>query len=822
MKPPSLQRMPRPLVCFPEGKTTVAKVVYAKLCYEFESCCFLENVREQSQKHGLNYLHDKLLFELLKDEPPHNCTAEVVGSKFVLRRLANKKVLIVLNDVNGFEQLEYLAREFVCLGPGSRVIITTRDKHLLIRRVDKIHEVKELNFQDSLKLFSLVAFRDSNPQMEYIELSERAVAYTKGNPLALKVFGFTFPFQKYRRENKDHVMRLLDACGFYATIGIETLQDKALGTDAIEGIMLDMSQIRELHLSADIFKKMAKLRLLKFYSPFNGRSCKMHLPTGLESLPHKLRYLHWNEYPLMSLPSTFSGEMLVQLRMPRSHVKKLWDGLQDFVNLKGIDLTASTQLMELPDLSKATKLEIQNIAHCVNLSHVHPSILSLDTLVDFVLYGCKKLKSLHLRSVKYIVLNGCFNLQEFSLTSGEINVLNLRGTAIETLDISIGRLSKIEKLSVCQSLKYVPKELPSLTCLSELNLHNCRQLDMPNLHNLLDALRSVRKLILDECCNFSRVPCNIKHLWCLEYLSLRDCTGLRFIPQLPPSAEHLDAINCTSLETVLPLMPLRQPGQNDISISFENCLKLDEHSKYGITEYANFTMKHVAYANDSGSHHLNKRGGAVCFPGSKVPEWFENRTTTPACVTVQLPPPSHLLGFAFCVVLSQFQSNAKYEYHQIVCRWCLEDGKSVGYIRRWYYKAIRELNSDHVYVWFCEPKHIGLIGIKECGVCPIYTSKYYSFTNHRELDMMLEHRAREITMAVGNSDETESNGIKTQVQNQEKDSSCYCLPGMSLVEAIMEIGKHLRWSNWEISGRFFVCLLIEKQMEKNRNRKMYS
>lgn len=109
------------------------------------------------------------------------------------------------------------------------------------------------------------------------------------------------------------------------------------------------------------------------------------------------------------------------------------NGLQDFVNLKGIDLTASTQLMELPDLSKATKLEIQNIAHCVNLSHVHPSILSLDTLVDFVLYGCKKLKSLHLRSVKYIVLNGCFNLQEFSLTSGEINVLNLRGTAIETL-----------------------------------------------------------------------------------------------------------------------------------------------------------------------------------------------------------------------------------------------------------------------------------------------------------------------------------------------------------------------------------------------------
>ncbi|RDX96744.1 putative disease resistance protein, partial [Mucuna pruriens] len=897
------------------GKTTVAKVVFAKLCSQYESCCFLENVREQSQKHGLNYLHDKLLFELLKDEHPHNSTAEVVGSKFVMRRLESKKVLIVLDDVNGFEQLEYLAREFVCLGPGSRVIITTRDKHLLVGRVDKIHEVKELSFQDSLELFSLVAFRNSsNPQMEYKELSERAVAYAKGTPLALKVLGSLFysknreiwesalsKLKKYPNvqiqnvlklsydelddaekdifldiafffegEDKDHVIRLLDACGFYATIGIETLQDKALitisknnkiqmhqliqemgweivrqeslkdperrsrlrdseevcailknnsGTDAIEGIMLDVSQIRELHLSADIFKKMAKLRLLKFYSPFTGRSCNMHFPAVLESFPPKLRYLHWNDYPLMSLPSTFSPEMLVQLRMWHSHVKKLWDGLQDFANLKEIDLTASTQLMELPDLSKATKLEILNLSHCQNLSYVHPSILSLDTLVDFVLYGCKKLKSLHLRSVKYLTLNGCLNLKEFSLASGEINVLDLRGTAIETLDMSIGRLSKIEKISVCQSLKNVPKGLPSLTCLSELNLHNCGQLDTSNLHNLLDASRSVRKLVLDECCNLSQVPHNIKHLWCLEYLSLRDCMRLRYIPQLPPSVGHLDAINCTSLETVLPLRPSRKLAQSDIKISFENCLKLDEHSQFSIEEYANFTMKHVAHANDMGPRHVNRSGGAVCLPGSKVPEWFESRTTTQASVTVQLSPHSHLLGFVFCVVLSQFRSNAKHEYHQIACKWCLEDGKSkrVGYIHRWYYKAITALESDHVYVWyepscekiveavkesrandgecitddinvsfefcvethkFCEPKQIGLIGIKGCGVCPINISKYYSFTNHIELDIMLEHRAREITMEVGISDETGSNGIKTQVQNQEKDDSCYCLTEM--------------------------------------------
>ncbi|XP_027337322.1 disease resistance-like protein DSC1 [Abrus precatorius] len=896
------------------GKTTVAKVVFAKLCSQYESYCFLENVREQSQKHGLNYLHDKLIFELLKDEHHHNTTAEVVGSKFIMRRLESKKVLVVLDDVNGFEQLEYLAREFICLGSASRVIITRRNKHLLIGRVNEIHVVKELNFQDSLKLFSLNAFKDSNPQMEYKELSERAVMYTKGNPLALKVLGSLFhsksieiwesalsKLRKYPNvqiqnvlrlsydelddaekdifldiafffegEDKDHVIRLLDACYLFATSGIETLQDKALvtiskdnkiqmheliqemgweivrqesikdpgrrsrlrdteevcevlknnrGTDVVEGIMLDVSQIRELPLNADIFKKMVNLRLLKFYSPFNKRSCNVHLPTGLESLPHKLRYLHWNGYPLMSLPSTFCAEMLVQLCMPHSHVKKLWDGSQDFVNLKEIDLIFSTQLMELPDLSKATKLEILNISHCINLSHVHPSILSLDTLVDFVLYGCQKLKSLHLRSVKYIVLNGCFNLKEFSLTSGEINVLDLRGTAIETLDMSIGRLSKIEKIYVCQSLKNVPKELPSFTCLRELNLHNCRHLDTTNLHNLLDASRNVQKLILDECCNLHELPYNIKHLSCLEHLSLRNCMSLKYIPQIPPSVGQLDAVNCTSLEIVLASVISRQQGQKGISISFENCLKLDEHSRSSIMEHAYFTMKQVVHANVNVPPYLNKSSGDVCLPGTKVPEWFENKTTTQASITVELPSPFLLLGFVFCVVLSQFRSNAKFEYHQIVCQWCLEDGRRIGCTRRWYYKAITALNSDHVYLWYepscdkiieavkesqanddecitlnlnvsfefyvethnlCEPKHIGLIGIKKCGVCPIYASEHYSFINHIELDMKLEHRDREITMGVGSfdekKDETGSSGVEIQEQNQEKDS-CYCLPG---------------------------------------------
>ncbi|MED6217019.1 hypothetical protein PIB30_013490 [Stylosanthes scabra] len=885
------------------GKTTLAKVVFTKLCSQYESCCFLENVREQSKKHGLNYLHNKLLSELLKEE--HPTTSKVVGSTFVMRRLLSKKVLIVLDDVTSFEQLEYLAREFDSFGAGSRVIITTRDKHLLILgRVNEIHEVKELNFQDSLKLFSLNAFKDyfNNPHMEeYKELAERAVVYTKGNPLALKVLGSLFhsksveicesvlkKLKKYPNlhiqnvlklsyddlddaekdifldiafffvgETKDHAIRILDACDLYATSGIETLQDKALvtilkdntiqmhdliqemgweivrqeaikdpgrrrrlrdteevydGTDAVEGIAVDVSKIQELQLSPDIFKKMTNIRLLKFYAPLNERSCNVHLPLGLESLSHKLRCLEWNGYPSMSLPATFCPENLVVLSMPHSRVKRLWDGAQDLVNLKEIVLYASLQLMELPDLSKASKLEILDVSHCVNLYHVHPSIMSLNKIVDLILYGCKNLKSLHARAIKNLFVNGCLNLKEFSLASKELYMLDLRGTSIETLDKSIGSLSKLDKFYVCESLKHVPKDLPSMTCLRDLSLHNCTQLDDSNLQNLLDASHSVQKLILNGCFNLSEIPHNIKHLSHLEHLSIRDCVRLRHVPTLPPSVGHLDAINCSSLETiVLSSTPPRQIWRKNISISFENCVKLNEHSRISIMEHASVMMKLLASANVDIPETMHT-SGTVCLPGSKVPATFKNRTTQGSTAEVELPLPSpslDLVGLIFCVVLLPFCSNGKYEYHRIVCRWCLEDDDNrVGYTRRWYYKDIAELNSDHVYLWYeascgkiieaakeeskykciigniklsfefyvetyklSEPKQIGLIGIKECGVCPIHSSECDDSINKIELD--------HITTSIESSEEMKDKKEEPhQLKNQEKDY-CDCLIGMN-------------------------------------------
>lgn len=164
------------------GKTTLARAVFNELSSQFEGSCFLENVREEWAKCGKLDLQKQLASKLLEeDNPQHNINS----------RLSKKMVLLVLDDVNDQEQLEFLLGDFHnWFGYGSRIIVTTRDIQML-RYVgaDAVYEVKGLNNGEAMELFLLSAFKGNVPPSGYITISERVVNYAKGVPLAIKVLG---------------------------------------------------------------------------------------------------------------------------------------------------------------------------------------------------------------------------------------------------------------------------------------------------------------------------------------------------------------------------------------------------------------------------------------------------------------------------------------------------------------------------------------------------------------------------------------------------------------------------------------------------------
>jgi hypothetical protein len=280
------------------GKTTLAAAMFHKISFQYEGSCFLENVTEESKKHGINYICNILLSKLLGDEDLHIDTSKAIPS-MIIRRLKRMKSFIVLDDVHTSELLQNLIGVgHGWLGAGSTVIATTRDKHVLISGgIEKIHQVKKMNSQNSLQLFSLNAFDKVLPKEGYVELSERAIDYAEGNPLALKVLGSFLrckseiewscelaKLNQVPNENIDRILRrsynelddkeknifldiafvlkglkrdrvtkILNECGFFADIGISRLLDKDL-------IRVDVENCIQMH---DLIQKMGKQIVLE-------------------------------------------------------------------------------------------------------------------------------------------------------------------------------------------------------------------------------------------------------------------------------------------------------------------------------------------------------------------------------------------------------------------------------------------------------------------------------------------------------------------------------------------------------------------------------
>ncbi|CAL8173625.1 unnamed protein product [Prunus armeniaca] len=179
------------------GKTTLANLVFERISHNFELSSFLSNVREVSAKHGtLVDLQRQLLSPILK-ENIIQVMDERSGISLTRKCLCNEKVLIVLDDVDQLKQLETLVGEKNWFGLGSRIVITTRNERLLVENgITIAYEVKVLNDDEALQLFSQKAFKKSQPEEGFLELSKCFLQYAKGLPLALKTLGSSL----YRRD----------------------------------------------------------------------------------------------------------------------------------------------------------------------------------------------------------------------------------------------------------------------------------------------------------------------------------------------------------------------------------------------------------------------------------------------------------------------------------------------------------------------------------------------------------------------------------------------------------------------------------------------
>ncbi|GJV95257.1 NB-ARC domains-containing protein, partial [Tanacetum coccineum] len=126
---------------------------------------------------GIDFHFDKLdLSRFVGSDKKISCVGE--GSMVIKQRMACKPILLVLDDVDHRDQLKALVGSASWFCPGSLIIVTGKDRQMLrSHRVDEIHDMKFLDKDQSLQLFSFYAFEEKHPSTGFQALAEKAVKY---------------------------------------------------------------------------------------------------------------------------------------------------------------------------------------------------------------------------------------------------------------------------------------------------------------------------------------------------------------------------------------------------------------------------------------------------------------------------------------------------------------------------------------------------------------------------------------------------------------------------------------------------------------------
>ncbi|PPD75502.1 hypothetical protein GOBAR_DD27582 [Gossypium barbadense] len=632
------------------GKTTLARVAFTHMSPHFEGKSFLADVREVSNKCGLVSLQKQLLSQILSEEY-FNFFNVHEGNALINHRLSNKKVLVVLDDVDNLQHLKCLVGRRDWFGLGSRIIVTTRDEHLLRSyRVDDVYKPTTLNANDALRLFNLKAFNsETKLENDFSELSKRVLKYAGGLPLALEVLGsflcgrdatqWRSAIERLERdsnkeiierlqisfdgldqteqnifldiacffngEDKDFVMKVLDGCEFFPNIGIDVLIKKSL---------LKAYKDNKLWMH-DLLQEMGRKIVREKSVDEPGKRCRL-----------------WAERDVYHvLTENTATEMIEGMIVDnkREMNKTLTLSADAFLKMKRLRL-----------------LRVFCQSNCCDLTYLSNELWLLDWM------GCP-LRSLPSSfQPKYIVilLLSYSNIEQLwteNIPLYKLKVLNLEGSKnlIKAPDFTTAPNLEILVLEGCTRLIYVHPSVGVLTRLKLLNLRGCKKGDIPSDISRLPCLE---ELDLGGN-NFISIPSCLTQISKLEFLRLSDCRALKSLPELP-----------TSIEGVTPSKVCNSKYSADIV--GVNCFRLAEN-----IDALTLLKKHLKVFGNS------RKLFDVIIPGSEIPEWFSQQRGD-SWIKIDLPlevrNDSQWMGLALCCV---FVSDDTSRNEHLICRAVIHD-----------------------------------------------------------------------------------------------------------------------------------------------------
>ncbi|CAL9241988.1 unnamed protein product [Arabidopsis halleri] len=592
------------------GKTTISRVLYNKLFHQFQLGAIIDNIKVRyprpchDEYSAKLQLQKELLSQMINQKDmvvPHLGVAQ--------ERLKDKKVLLVLDDVDALVQLDAMAKDVRWFGLGSRIIVVTQDLKLLkAHGIKYIYKVDFPTSDEALEIFCMYAFGQKSPKVGFEQIARTVTTLAGKLPLGLRVMG-----SYLRRMSKQEWARSIPRLRTSLDDDIESVLKFSYNSLAAEE--------KDLFLHIACFFRRERIETLEVF-----------LAKKFVDVRQGLQILADKSLLSMNLGNIEIHNLLVQLGLDIIRKQSIHKpGKRQFLvdaedicevltddtgtrTLIGIDLELSGVIEGVINISERAFERMCNLqflrfhhpygdrCHDIlylpqGLSHISrklrllhwerypltclPSKFNPEFLVKINMRDSMLEKLWEgnepIRNLKWMDLSSCVNLKELPDFSTATNLQELRlidclslvelpssiGNVTNLLELnligcsslvklpsSIGNLTNLNKLYLnrCSSLVKLPSSIGNVTSLKELNLSGCSSLlEIPSS---IGNTTNLKKLYADGCSSLVELPSSIGNITNLRELQLRNCSSLIEFPSSILNLTRLEDLNlsgCSSL-----------------------------------------------------------------------------------------------------------------------------------------------------------------------------------------------------------------------------------------------------------------------------------
>ncbi|RID44597.1 hypothetical protein BRARA_I01381 [Brassica rapa] len=511
------------------GKTTIARALHSRLSSTFQLSCFMENLRG-SCNSGLDVYRLKLrLQELLLSKMLNQNDMRIDHLGAIRDRLCDRKVLIILDDVDNLQQLEALANDTNWFGHGSRIIVTTEDQEVLEQHgIDNTYHVDFPPIENAYKILCRNAFQRSWAPDGFENLAERARELCSNLPLGLRVMGLMLRGKK--EEDWESILHRLENSSIpkidaVLRVGFDSLHENDQTIFLLIAVFFnyeDDGHVKTMLSDSGLDVRLG-LKTLAYKSLIHlstkGEIVMHNLlkQVGIQAIqrqePRKRQILIDTDDILDALENDFGNRSLMGISFDISTIKESMD-----ISPKALKRMRNLRFLWIYNSRWDTNLRVhvpENMDFPPRLKLLHweeypgkclPHTLRPENLVKLYLEK-SKLKHLWkgtqpLGNLKKLNLKSSYNLEELPDLANATNLEILNVTECPSLveiHSSVGNLHKLEKLKMnyCGKLQVVPTLFNSAS-LQSVSIAGCYQLrKFPDISATITEL-SIVDTMLEE------------------------------------------------------------------------------------------------------------------------------------------------------------------------------------------------------------------------------------------------------------------------------------------------------------------------------------